>query len=200
VSFTVLKRIYFIRNDSFRKKASTICIYHLSSFSGKGNDVRSHQAPYLQRAAPRCDNTPVHKLRLYNGLIALPYFREALSRWGLTFEPRAAPSSEALRSLGTIAAARPHSRRPRCVTFPTCAFRFFSSCLFPRLLAKVIRNVETLLSPSGCLSCCKTLRELLPAGIRARKCGRSFRRVNGKFPERLVGYSLTNCNQCEFHL
>lgn len=56
-----------------------------------------------------------------------------------TFKPRAAPSSEALRSLGAIAAARPHSRRPHCVTFPTCAFRF-PLLVFFRPLAKVIGN------------------------------------------------------------
>lgn len=37
---------------------------------------------YRRRAAPRRDTQPTHELWLYNGLITLPHFREALSRWG----------------------------------------------------------------------------------------------------------------------
>lgn len=82
-------------------------IVHCSpSFPERGNGAASHHAPYLLILLHTVTLGPAHELRLYNGLITLPHFREALSRWGHLLSNRAAPSSEALRSLGAIVAAR----------------------------------------------------------------------------------------------
>lgn len=123
-------------------------------------DTRRMHPVHRRRAAPRRD-TSGRELRLYNGLITLPHFREALSRWGhFTFEPRAAPSSEALRSLGAI--ARPHDRTlgdHLAQRLPTCSFRFlrilFFLDLFFRLSADVAGRTRTLsfLFPCSIIKC-----------------------------------------------
>ena len=149
------------------------------------NDAASDHTPNLPTP---CCTTPRHsassRTPLYNGLITLPHFREALSRGGTYFRTS--------RRAVERSAQEFRNDCNRTTALSTATLRnvplrisFFSFCLFfvDLLLAKAIGNAETLDSP-----CCKTLRELFPIGIRttSRKCGRNFRHVNVSFPERLV--------------